>query len=87
MSARRHLRIGPALLRCLPRALSNLLSNLWAIPKALQAAASMARSLFPLARANCLWYIFNASSISPIFISTSPILPKALNFPIKIIAC
>lgn len=66
----------------LPSALSNLFNNLCAIPRAPQAAASIALSLFPRANASCRWYILTASSTSPILIKTSPILPKARNFPV-----
>lgn len=51
------------------------------MPKAPQAAASMPLSLLLRANPNCLWYIFTASSISFILIKTSPMFPKALNFP------
>ena len=51
------------------------------MPKAPQAAASIPLSLLLRANPNCLWYIFTASSISFILIKTSPMFPKALNFP------
>lgn len=68
----------------IPNALSSLFNNLCAVPRAPYAAASMLLSLLFLASASCLWYILTASSISFILIKTSPILPKARNFPKRI---